>query len=355
MMKRYGFVLVLLALAACGGGGGGTSTPAITATAIPTTTATSTPTPFAAPAPSTIATASPAPVQSAGLAQIPLALNVNNLPGTFYGEVVATLAGTSPRQMVMLPNGDLLVGTGGGTASFAQSGKIYILPNAEAATPGAASVFTTLTDSSCMSNAGTNTNGITFAPATGGGTIFVGMECSVWKIPYVTGDRVASSAPVRFVTVRNGATVATPNDQDDHHTTSVLATGSNLYISVGSSCNACTETDPTRGTIQETSISSASLTTVATRVRNALALAVNPTTGTVWAGGAGQDCVTLAGTCFAAMDATYALNGHPYEWMDPLTLTQTTHGTSVDYHVALVRRESIGRHATVTAPDVRTR
>jgi glucose/arabinose dehydrogenase len=343
MIKRYGFAIALLALAACGGGGS-SSTPATTVAAgsgvtsvVPSASpspgatasakALSTATPFAMPAPSAIATAAPTSAsQTTGLEQIPLSLNVNNLPGTFYGEIVATLPSVSPRQMVMLPNGDLLVGTGGGTASFAQSGKIYIVPNAEAATPAAATVFATLSDISCASSAGTNTNGITFAPASGGGTIFVGMECSVWKIPYVTGDRTASSTPLKFVGVRTGGTAGSGNDEDDHHTTSVLASGSNLYISVGSSCNACIETDATRATIQETSTSSAALTTVATRVRNALALATNPATGTVWAGGAGQDCMT-GSSCFSAMDATYGLNGHPYEWMDPLTLSRASHGT----------------------------
>jgi glucose/arabinose dehydrogenase len=345
MMKRIGLVLaVAIGVAGCGGGGGstpasvapaGTATTAATTTPSPGATATAkaaaTATPFAMPAPSTIATSAPTAASSTtGLEQIPLALNVNNLSGTFYGEIVATLPSVSPRQMVMLPNGDLLVGTGGGTASFAQSGKIYILPNAEAATPGTPAIFATLTDSSCASSAGTNTNGITFAPGTGGGTIFVGMECSVWKIPYATGDRVASSAGTKFTSVRTGGTAGSGNDQDDHHTTSVLAVGSNLYVSVGSSCNACTETDPTRGSVQETTVTGGVLTTVATRLRNALALAVNPVTQTVWAGGAGQDCVT-GSSCFTAQDATYALNGHPYEWMDPLTLSRAAHGTPVDY------------------------
>ncbi len=306
MIKPVVVVLGLVALAGCGGGGGGgTSSPPVTnPTAVPIST------------PGATATATPAATATA-LAPLPLALDVNNLPGHFYGEIVAQFQHVSPRELVMLPNGDLLVGTGGGTANFAQSGQIEIVPNAEAAIPAAPAVFATLTDGSCASSAGTNTNGITFAPSAAGGTIFVGMECSVWKIPYLTGDRVASSAPVKYLTVRTGSPPP-GSDGDVHHTTSVLAVGTSLYVSVGSSCNACTETDPTRGVIMKSDITTPSLTTVATRVRNALALAENPATGTVWAGGAGQDCVT--GTqCFAAQDPTYALNGHPYEWLDPVT------------------------------------
>ncbi len=322
MTRRAGWIVAFAfaALAAAGCGGGGGATPAVGGSA---------------PGPTGSPTATPLP-------GLPLALNVNNLPGGFYGEIVAQFSGVSPRDIALLPNGDLLVGTGGGTAVHPQSSAIYIVPNVEAAAPGQPSVFATLTDGPCGSWAGNpNTNGITFTPATGGGTIFVGMECSVWKIPYLTGDRVASSSPVKFVNVRTGS-APTPSDGDVHHTTSVLAVGNTLYISVGSDCNACTETDPTRGAIFKTSTSAASLTLVATRVRNALALAQNPATMTVWAGGAGQDCV-VGTTCFGAMDATYALNGHPYEWLDPLT----THAAPADYLWPWCEENGLA----VTSPD----
>ncbi len=325
--------LAVFAISGCGGGGSGSSSPSVTNPTAP---------PIPAPTATAAATASASPGATASpLSQLPLALDVNNLPGQFYGEIVAQLSHVSPRGMVMLPNGDLLVGTGGGTSSFAQSGQIYIVPNAEAAVPSAPSVFATLTDGSCASSAGTNTNGITFAPATGGGTIFVGMECSVWKIPYVTGDRTASSSPVKYLSVRTGSPPL-GSDGDVHHTTSVLAAGATLYVSVGSDCNACTETDPTRGAIMTSSITTPGLSLVAKRVRNALALAQNPATGTVWAGGAGQDCMTGT-TCFAAQDQTYAINGHPYEWLDPLT----THAAPVDYLWPWCEENG----TTLTAPD----
>lgn len=315
MTRALRLLLLALLLPGCGGGGG-SGTPAAATLSTPAgvpTSATSTPVP------------SPSASSSASLPALPLALSVNNLPGGFYGEIVAQFSGLSPRQMVMLPNGDLLVGTGGGTASFAQSGQIEIVTNAEGTAPGTPSLFATLTDSSCASSAGTNTNGIAFAPASGGGTIFVGLECSVWQIPYRTGDRVASSAPSKFAAIRTGAPPAN-SDGDVHHTTSLLVANGSLYISVGSSCNACIETDPTRAMVFKTGTAVASLSAVATRVRNALALTLNPATGTVWIGGAGQDCM-VGTTCFGAMDAAYALNGHPYEWMDPMT----AHAGPADY------------------------
>ena len=137
-------------------------------------------------------------------------------------------------------------------------------------------MFATLTDGACDQSAGTNTNGIAYAPLTATtGTIFVGMECSVWQIPYRSGNQVASSAGSKFLSVRTGLAAGSGIDHDVHHTTSVAVAGSTLYVSVGSSCNACIETDATRAVVLATSISAAAPTAVGTRVRNALALAVN--------------------------------------------------------------------------------
>jgi glucose/arabinose dehydrogenase len=73
------------------------------------------------------------------------------------------------------------------------------------------------------------------------------------------------------------------------------------------------EVDPTRATIQQMQLDGSNMTTLATRFRNAIALTLNPVTGALWAGGAGQDDLPT---------------GHPYEFMDPVTL----HGPApVDY------------------------
>jgi glucose/arabinose dehydrogenase len=80
--------------------------------------------------------------------------------------------------------------------------------------------------------------------------------------------------------------------------------GSALYVGVGSSCNACVETDPTRATVQKMALDGGGMTTQAKRFRNALALATDPSTGNVWAGGAGQDSLAQQ---------------HPYEFMDAVS------------------------------------
>ena len=101
-----------------------------------------------------------------------------NLPGMWYGEVLAQMPNAAaPRDMTFLPNGDLIVGTGGGTAL--PNNQVYMqLPNADSTTlPGPPSVFVTMQDTgTCAGFNGTNTHGVSFAPSSGGGTIYVGME-----------------------------------------------------------------------------------------------------------------------------------------------------------------------------------
>jgi glucose/arabinose dehydrogenase len=96
------------------------------------------------------------------------------------------------------------------------------------------------------------------------------------------------------------------NTQSDHVTTTVAVAGGALYASVGSSCNTCQpELDDTRATIQRMELDGSGMTARARHIRNAIALAVNPATQTLWAGVAGQDELP---------------HGHPYEMFDAVTL-----------------------------------
>lgn len=309
-MNRFRTALVALGLvgfAACSGGGGGTGAPGVSAspTATPPTMMT-TPT---MPPPST-PTPTPSPNSAA-----PASIDVHLvLPSNFYGNTIAQI--TSPRQLVALPNGDLLVGSRANNSDG--SSTVFLVPNAEA--PGATEhpvAFVSVPD--------TQAQGITYAPAAN--AIYIATTNAVWMVPYRVGDLVARSAPARIVRVRTGA-IAPNSDGDVHSSTSVTASSNALYIGVGSSCNACTEVDPTRAVVLRTDLSGAGMTTVATRLRNAIALAIDPSTGTLWAGGAGQDCLVPAParTC-AAQDDAYK-SGHPFEYIDPVT----THGAGpADY------------------------
>jgi glucose/arabinose dehydrogenase len=213
-----------------------------------------------------------------------------SLPSGF--SAVAHVRGA--RELLTLPNGDMLVGTRGET--------IYILPNADAPAPeGTPQPFITLPEGPAES--------VAYAP----GAIYAGTNTTIWKIPYATGDRSETTASaLEIAHVRTGP-VAPNSDGDVHSSTSVAISGRTLYASVGSSCNACIEVDPTRASVQRMNLDGSGMVRLAENTRNAIALAVDPATGSLWIGGAGQD------------DLPYS---HPYEYVDSPTL----HGTAnVDY------------------------
>ena len=314
---------VLALVAGCSGGGSPSQSPATTSPTNGPTPGAPTPTPtptspMSQPTPPEGGSTTPSPTASASATPAGSSLPGLNARlyfpnGTFYGETVAQLS--SPREMVALPNGDLLVGTTV-TATNGTS-NVMLVPAADStAKPGTPVVFATIGDREAQ--------GIAFSQSAS--EIFVATTTGVWAIPYHTGDRQASAAATKIVAVRTGS-VAPNSDGDIHTTTSVTVSGSSLYIGVGSSCNRCTETDPTRAVVLRTDLTGAGLTTVATRFRNAIALTTNPKTGTVWAGGAGQDCLepSLAPQCPAQNDAYE--NGHPFEFIDPIT----THAAPADY------------------------
>ncbi len=232
----------------------------------------------ATPTPAATATPQPAPSANPSL----------KVPSGF---IVSTIAQVSnARELAALPNGDLIVGTSGAN--------VAIVPNAESAgAAGTPATFATLPDSPAQ--------GVAY----GGGFVFVATQHGVYRIPYTTGAQ--SGTPQQIASVRTGP-IAPNSDGDVHTTSSVGVTGSTLYVGVGSSCNACAESDPTRATVQRMAIDGSGMTTQAKRWRNAIALATDPSTGTEWAGGAGQDDLP---------------SGHPYEFMDPVS----TRAAPADY------------------------
>ncbi len=295
-MRALLFSFACLSLAACGGGGSpaapatdpGQVTLAPTASAPPTAAPTTGPTahptatptagPTTHPTPAPTATATPAPTPTAApTAPAPSALTV---PPGFTVGVVANVAGA--HGLAFLPNGDLLVGTGGST--------VALVPQADA-NAGPAHTFAAFSEGPAY--------GVAFANA----SIYVSLQHGLWHIPYRAGDQSAEST-AQIAAYRSGP-VAPNSDGDIHRSASVAVSGPFVYIGIGSSCNACTEVDPTRATVQRANLDGSAMATYATRFRNAIALTANPATGTVWAGGAGQDSLPL---------------GHPYEFFDAVTL-----------------------------------
>ncbi len=230
-------------------------------------------------------------IPASSAAEMPAPVNAPlALPSGFTAVVVAHIP--KARELAVLPNGDLLVGTAGAD--------VMIVPGADDA--GAAEAPATFGHFDDHAAGGVQAAGVTFA----NDTVYVGTQFGVWRIPYTPGDRVAKSQ-------RKIASVRTSGVQSDHVTTSVAVAKGTVYASVGSSCNVCDpELDATRATIQMMKPDGSDLHPKAVRIRNAIALTTNPNTGTLWAGVAGQD----------ELEA-----GHPYEIFDAVT----AHSGTADY------------------------
>lgn len=263
-------------LASCSGGGGSSPAPFVNQPAPGAVGAGGTPPPTAQPSATPPATPVPTPTPPAA----PAADASLHVPAGFLASVITHVGGA--RELAALPNGDLIVGTSGTT--------VAIIPNAESAgAAGTPATFATVGDAPAQ--------GVAY----GASFVFVATQHGVYRIPYATGAQSGTAA--KIASVRTGS-VAPNSDGDVHTTSSVGVSGSTLYVGVGSSCNACAETDPTRATVQRMNLDGTGMTTQAARWRNAIAFATDPATGTVWAGGAGQDSLAAA---------------HPYEFMDPVS------------------------------------
>jgi glucose/arabinose dehydrogenase len=204
------------------------------------------------------------------------------LPPGFSIAVIAHVR--AARELAAAPNGDLLVGTNGRD--------VVLVPGADG-TPGPPHAFVRLDD------------GHAAGVALAGDWLYIGSLHGVWRVPYHPGDTTARAAPQRLAAVR---TIV----DGGHSTTSVAVSGNVLYASVGSSCNACVESDPTRATIQQLALDGSGMHPAALNIRNAIALAVDPASGALWAGVAGQDELEP---------------GHPYEIFDDVG----AHGGTPDY------------------------
>src|ERR1700687_6121135 len=74
-----------------------------------------------------------------------------------------------------------------------------------------------------------------------------------------------------------------------HSTRSLLFHGGKMYVSAGTSCNVCIEKDPRRAAVMEFNPDGSGQKIFAKGLRNAVGLAVNPKTDTIWATVNGRD------------------------------------------------------------------
>ncbi|MBC5801203.1 MAG: hypothetical protein GIX03_08730 [Candidatus Eremiobacteraeota bacterium] len=206
-------------------------------------------------------------------------------PTVAHGFAVRVIAHVDePREMFVTSTGELVVAT--------LTDAVYAIDDAEGNVKPPR-VFTRIDDAPVA------------GVARGGDSLYIGSQHGVWRLPFHDGDRRPEAGPKKIAAVRAGG-------GRGHMTTSLAFADGRLYASVGSSCNACAETDPTRATVLEMKPDGSELHPKAVHMRNAIALGTNPTTSNVWAGVAGQDELE---------------HGHPYEIFDPVTL----HSGTADY------------------------
>src|SRR5258708_7382489 len=81
----------------------------------------------------------------------------------------------------------------------------------------------------------------------------------------------------------NAAPLTKLPESGQHITRMILFANDKLYVSVGSSCNVCVESDPRRATVSEMNEDGSDAHIFASGLRNAVGLTFNERTGTVWA------------------------------------------------------------------------
>lgn len=80
-----------------------------------------------------------------------------------------------------------------------------------------------------------------------------------------------------------------PGSGGGHSTRTLLFANGKMYVAVGSSCNVCVEDDQRRAAVIEYNDDGSGQRTFASGLRNAVGLAVNPKTNTIWATDNGRD------------------------------------------------------------------
>jgi glucose/arabinose dehydrogenase len=118
------------------------------------------------------------------------------------------------------------------------------------------------------------------------GYLYVAQEASVIRFPYVAGD-LAARGPAETVVpfLPNGPGSGLVGDVN--HDTRSIAFGPDgkMYVSVGSSCDLCIESEERRATVLQFNADGSDGRIFASGLRNAVGVRVDPRTGILWATG----------------------------------------------------------------------
>jgi glucose/arabinose dehydrogenase len=166
----------------------------------------------------------------------------------------------SARMMIFSPGGVLLISESG-------EGKVVALPDSKH-TGKAARTVTVLKDLN-------EPHGLAFYE----GKLYVAENDKLRRYDWDEANLRASN-PAKLADLPAGG---------GHSTRSIVFQGGKMYISAGSSCNVCIEKDPRRATVMEFNPDGSGQKVFARGLRNAVGLAVNPKTDTVWVTVNGRD------------------------------------------------------------------
>lgn len=142
-----------------------------------------------------------------------------------------------------------------------------------------------------------------------------------------TGSLKSYAYDAETMTATNPKELTTFPTGSGHFTRTIIpaADGKSLFISIGSSCNVCNETNPLRATIQLFDLTTNTTKTFATGLRNSVFMALNPVSGELWATDNGRD---LLGDNIPPDDLNIVKLGGDYGW--PLCYGQNIHDTDFD-------------------------
>ena len=188
----------------------------------------------------------------------PFDLSQLKAPAGFHVSVFADVDGA--RMMALSPGGTLLVTASG-------EDKVVALPDAKHT--GQAERVVTVLDGL------TEPHGIAFHE----GKLYIAENNRVRRYDWDEATLRASN-PQLLTELPGGG---------GHSTRTVLFHGGKIYVSAGSSCNVCIEKDPRRAAIMEFNPDGSGQKIFAKGLRNAVGMAVNPKTDTVWVTVNGRD------------------------------------------------------------------
>lgn len=172
---------------------------------------------------------------------------------------------TAPRFMAVAPNGDLFV-------SEKVAGKVVVLTDRDR---------NGVVDSIVEFATGlAKPHGL----ASYNGYLYVAREASVLRFPYQTGDLTARGPAETVVpNLPSGPGSGLVGNVNHDTRTIVFGPDGKMYVSAGSSCDQCVESDPRRAAVLQFNPDGSGGRIFATGLRNAVGLGFDPRTNLLWA------------------------------------------------------------------------